>query len=111
MESRRGFLKALAAAPVLTPAALGAQSAAPPAGTPAPAAASDPVAEALTEAVRRQFGAHLDAAELEEVRREIERNRRAAERLRAAARLANGDDPVTRFEARPPAPLAPGGAR
>ncbi len=69
------------------------------------------MAEALTEAVRRQFGAHLDAAELEEVRREIERNRRAAERLRAAARLANGDAPATRFEARPPAPLGRGVAR
>ena len=111
MESRRGFLKALAVAPVLTSGPLGPQSTAPPAAMPATAAASDPVAEALTEAVRRQFGAHLDAAELEEVRREIERNRRAAERLRAAARLANGDDPVTRFEARPPAPLGPGGAR
>ena len=42
------------------------------------------------------------------MRREIERNRRAAERLRAAARLANGDEPVTRFEARPPAPLGAG---
>ena len=112
MESRRGFLKALAVAPVAR--AGRSRSAEPrhrPAGTPAPAAASDPVAEALTEAVRRQFGAHLDAAELEEVRREIERNRRAAERLRAAARLANGDDPVTRFEARPPAPLGRGVTR
>ena len=64
---------------------------------------------ALAEAVRRQFGAHLDAAELEEVRQELERNRAAAERLRAAARLANADDPVTRFEARPPRAAAPAG--
>ena len=111
MQSRRGFLKALAVAPVVTPGALGSQSTVPAAGAQAPEAGSDPVAEALTEAVRRQFGAHLDAAELEEVRREIERNRRAAERLRAAARLGNGDAPVTRFEARPPAPLGRGVAR
>lgn len=111
MESRRGFLKALAVAPVVTPSALGPHTPAPPAGTQAPAAAADPVSEAQAEAVRRQFGAHLDATELEEVRREIERNRRAAERLRAAARLANGDDPVTRFEARPPAPAGRGVAR
>jgi hypothetical protein len=100
---RRGFLKALAVAPIL-PGALvrepGAQQA-------APASAPDAVAEALTEAVRRQFGAHLDAQELEEVRKELERNRAAASRLRAAARLANADDPVGRFEARPPARRQP----
>ncbi len=111
MESRRGFLKALALAPVVTPGALGPQSALPPAATKAPDVASDAVAEALAEAVRRQFGDHLGAAELEEVRREIERNRRAAERLRAAARLTNADDPVGRFEARPPVPPGRGVAR
>ena len=105
MKTRRGFLKALAVTPVV-PAALGPQRPAPTAATPATDAASASVEEALAEAVRRQFAAHLDAAELEEVRREVARNRRAAERLRAAARLANADDLVTRFEARPPAPPA-----
>ena len=102
MKSRRGFLKALAVAPVV-PGALGPQSPPPPAGLPAAAGVNDSVSEALAEAIRRQFGAHLDAAELEQVRRELERNRSAAERLRAAARLANADEPATRFEARPPA--------
>lgn len=103
MKSRRGFLKALAVAPVV-PGALGPQSPPPPpAGLPVAAGANDSVSEALAEAIRRRFGAHLDAAELEEVRRELERNRSAAERLRAAARLVNADEPVTRFEARPPA--------
>ena len=102
MKSRRGFLKALAVAPVAR-GALGSQSPPPPAGTPAAVSPSDSVSEALAEAVRRQFGAHLDAAELEQVRRELERNRSAAERLRAATRLVNADEPVTRFEARPPA--------
>jgi hypothetical protein len=99
-SARRSFLKALAVAPVL-PGSLAPQgAAAPPAGQPQEPAS---VSEALAEAVRRQFGEHLDPAELEEVRREIERNRSAAARLRAAARLANADEPVTRFEARPPA--------
>lgn len=104
--ARRGFLKALAVAPIV-PGALAPQGApgplpAAPLAQPAPAAGGDPVAEALAEAVRRQFGEHLDASELEEVRREIERGRAAARSLREAARLANADDPVNRFEARPP---------
>jgi GAF domain-containing protein len=108
MKSRRGFLKALAVVPVV-PGALGRQNSALPAEAPATAGASASVEEALAEAIRRQFGAHLDAAELEEVRRELERNRAAAGRLRAAARLANADDLVTRFEARPPVPATPVG--
>jgi len=103
--ARRDFLQALAAAPIV-PGALAPQAApapAPAAPVSRPAASGgDPVAAALAEAVRREFGAHLDAAELEEVRREIERGRAAARRLREAARLANADDPVNRFEARPP---------
>ena len=103
---RRGFLKALAGAPMLT-ATLARQASPGPAPQPAPAGPQDAVAEALAEAVRRQFGAHLDAAELEEVRKELERNRAAAARLRAAARLGNADEPVGRFEARPPARRQP----
>jgi hypothetical protein len=102
---RRGFLKALAAVPIL-PGALARGATAVPAPQAA-ASAPDTVAEALAEAVRRQFGAHLDAGELEEVRKELERNRAAASRLRAAMRLANADDPVGRFEARPPARRQP----
>jgi hypothetical protein len=96
---RRLFLKALAAAPAIP----GALAGPPPTAAQAPAApVGDPVVQALAESLQREFGAHLDAAELEEVRREIERNRAAAARLRAALRLANADDPVGRFEARPP---------
>jgi hypothetical protein len=97
---RRGFLKALATLPIL-PGTLGPQAPPAPPTQGARASGPDPVAEALAEAVRRQFGAHLDAGELEEVRKELERNRAAASRLRAAARLANADEPVGRFEARP----------
>ena len=103
---RRGFLKALAVAPIV-PGALAHQAPGAPPGQGTSASPPDSVAEALTEAVRRQFGAHLDAAELEEVRKELERNRAAASRLRAAARLGNADEPVGRFEARPPARRQP----
>ncbi len=96
---RRLFLKALAAAPAIPGALAAAQAPAAP--------VADPVAQALAESLQREFGEHLDAAELEEVRREIERNRAAAARLRAALRLANGDDPVGRFEARPPLARGP----
>ena len=61
------------------------------------------MAEALAEAVKRQFGAHLDADELQAVRKKLLRNLERAERLRKAARLGNADEPVDRFEAVPPA--------
>jgi len=60
------------------------------------------VAEALAEAVKRRFGAHLDASELEAVKKELARGLERGERLRQEARLGNADEPVSRFEARPP---------
>jgi len=113
---RRGFLKSLALAP-LAPAALGPQAAPAPAPAPPPAAAPAPptgheaVAEALAEAVKRQFGAHLDDAELEAVKKELTLNIESAARLRQAARLGNADEPVSRFEARPPMAPEKGGRR
>jgi len=100
--ARRGFLMSVAAVP-LAPAALGAQGAAAPPGE------KDAVAEALAEAVKRQFGAHLDAAELEAVKKELAKSLERSEKLRKEARLGNADEPVTRFEARPP--QRRGGAR
>jgi len=114
--ARRGFLKSLALAP-LAPAALVAQAVPAPAPAPPPAAAPIPptghaaVAEALTEAVRREFGAHLDAAELDAVKKELTRNLESAARLGQAARLVNADEPVSRFEARPAASPEKGGRR
>jgi hypothetical protein len=92
---RRGFLKAVAIAP-LTPVAL--------AGAEVPPAASgdNAVAEALAEAVRREHGAQLDADGLARVRKEIASSLESAARLRAAARLGNADEPVTLFSATPP---------
>ncbi len=94
---RRGFLMSVAAVP-LAPAAVGAQGAPPPA---APGEANA-VAEALAQAVKAEFGAHLDAAGLEAVKKELAKAVERAERLRKRARLTNADEPVTRFEARPP---------
>ena len=69
------------------------------------------MAEALAEAVKSEFGEHLDAAELEAVRKELRRGLERAERLRRAARLTNADEPVNRFEARPPQAAGTGGSR
>lgn len=105
--ARRGFLKSLAVVP-LAPAALAPQA------TPAsvaPPSGHEAVAEALAEAVKREFGANLDAAELEAVKKELTRGLERAERLRRAARLRNGDEPVSRFEARPPEAPPRGGRR
>jgi hypothetical protein len=107
---RRDVLKTLAVAPLASEALAPQAPPAPPA-TPAPAPAppaalsgDEAVAEALTEAVKRQFGAHLDASELEAVQKEIARSLESARRLRTTARLGNADEPATLFEARPPAP-------
>ena len=96
--ARRRFLRSVAAVP-LAPAALAPQSAPSPVATPE---GTEGVAEALAEAVKRQFGAHLDAAELEVVKKELARGLERGERLRKEARLRNADAPVDRFEARPP---------
>lgn len=109
-DARRSFLKALALAP-LAPEALAAPQKAPAPPSPAPAPAlpapatgtatgTEAVAEALTEAVRREHGAHLDAAGLEAVKKEIARSLDGAAKMRAALPLANGDQPVTLFSAR-----------
>jgi hypothetical protein len=96
--ARRAFLETLAAVP-LAPAAL----APPPASAPkAPPSGHEAVAEALAEAVKRQFGAHLDTTDLEAVKKKLTRGLERAERLGRAARLGNADEPVGRFEARPP---------
>ena len=113
---RRGFLKSLAAVP-LAPAAIAPQAvpapapAPPPVAAPAPPTGHEAVAEALAEAVKREFGAHLDGAEIDAVKKELTRNLESAARLRQAARLGNADEPVSRFEARPPAAPEKGGRR
>jgi hypothetical protein len=103
--ARRGFLKSLAVAPLVPALA--------PQPTPPPASPSgrEAVAEALAEVVKREFGKNLDAAELEAVKKELTSGLERAERLRQAARLRNADEPISRFEARPPGTPARGGRR
>jgi hypothetical protein len=93
--ARRGFLKAVAIAP-LAPGVLAA------AQDPPAARAEAGVADALAEAVRCEHGAHLDADGLARVRKEIASSLDAAARLRRAAALHNADEPVTLFQALPP---------
>ena len=102
-RGRRAFLGSLAAAP-LVPAAQAPPAVPAPPSTAAPSSGHAAAADALAEAVRRRFGAHLDASELEAVRKKLLRNLERAERLRQAARLGNADEPVSRFEAVPPGP-------
>ena len=98
---------ALAEAQVPQPTALPATPlpAVPPPPPTAPSPSPSPVAEALGEVVRHRYGAHLGPGELDEIKRSIEENLRAAERLHRVS-LLNGDEPVTRFEPVGSAPAA-----
>jgi hypothetical protein len=106
---RRRFLASLAATP-LVPAAWTQTAPAPPLASPpppsppAPSPSPDPVADALAEAARQRFGAHFGPGDFEEVKKAIAGNLQAAARLQKAVKLANSDEPVTIFEARPPRP-------
>jgi hypothetical protein len=92
---RRAFLGALATTPLVPAAA--AQGPAPQA---AETAVSGSMVEGLLAAVRARFGHHLAPDEVEAVRKEIESLLRAGERLHAVP-LANSEEPVAVFEARP----------
>ena len=113
--SRRRFLRSLAAAPLL-PRALAeppvAPAPSPPLATPVPSPSPSPpgpVAQALGEVVRIRYGSQLEEADLAEVRKGIEDNLQAADRLRKGVKLGNADEPVNLFHPRvapPPAPPA-----
>jgi hypothetical protein len=105
--SRRRFTKTLAAivlaAPALTYPSLAQtppaskEPKAPPNPQPTPAQAQapqkpSPVAEAYGEVARARFGEHLSPEQFESVKRDLEGNVRAAERLRAF-KLQNSDEP------------------
>lgn len=104
---RRRFLASLALAP-LAPQALAA-----PAQTPAPASppVPEPVVDALAEIVKRRYGAHLSGDDLIAIRKLLVEAVKTGDRLRAAAPLGNSDEPVTVFEARPPAQGRKGGRK
>jgi hypothetical protein len=120
--SRRRFLRSLAAAPLL-PAAL-SQTPSPPSPSPAPPSPTPtipspaspvpspspsppgPVAQALGDVVRIRYGSQLEEADLAEIRKGIEDNLQAADRLRKAVKLGNGDEPITLFRPRVAPPPA-----
>ncbi len=105
-KSRRRFTKTLAAALVAAPSAVAAVSSrrssaqttpTPSAATPTPPQTTppqkpSPVAEAYAEVARARFGKHLNDEEFARVKRDLEGNVRAAERL-AASKLKNSDEP------------------
>jgi hypothetical protein len=110
-RGRRNFTKALAASLVAAPAALSAASAqtttpapeakAPPNPQPTPTPQQpqpSPTAAAYAEVARARFGQQLTPDEMARVRRDLEGNVRAADRLRAH-KLANADEPDFAFEA------------
>ena len=83
---RRAFLKSLAAAP------------------PSPSPVPGPVAEALGQVVQHRYGAQLEAGDLDEIKKNIEDNLQAADKLKKALKLTNADEPVSLFQAVPPVP-------
>lgn len=108
--SRRGFAKAVATTIVAAPLASRLTQAqkpattkeptAPPGPQPATAAAGkpSPLAEAYAEVARARFGERLTPEEFEQVKKDLEGNLQAAERLRAV-KLKNEDEPDFTFTA------------
>lgn len=105
--SRREFAKSVATTLIAAPLAasmVGAQTPTKPAETAAPpnpqqtATKPSPLAEAYTEVARARFGDNLTPAQLEQVKKDLEGNVRAADRLRAV-KLKNGDEPDFIFSA------------
>lgn len=63
-----------------------------------PAPKPSPLAEAYSEVARVRFGEKLTPAQLEQVKKDLEGNVRAADRLRSV-KLKNGDEPDFVFSA------------
>jgi hypothetical protein len=108
--SRRQFAKAAAATIMAVPISASLvkaqtptkprESTAPPVPQPVPAQPQkpSPVAEAYAEVARARFGERLTPEQLEQVKKDLEGNVRAADRLRAV-KLKNGDEPDFTFSA------------
>lgn len=108
--SRRRFTKSVAVALIAAPLAsslvhaqapAAKQAPAPPKPQPSPspiATKPSPAAEAYTEVVRTRFGDRLTPEQLDQIRKDMDGNVRAAERLRAI-KLKNGDEPDFIFSA------------
>jgi secreted PhoX family phosphatase len=102
-SSRRQFTKAVATTIVAAPLASKIAQAQKPTGTkeatapPNPQTAQQqqkpsPVTEAYAEVARARFGDQLTPEQLEQVKKDLEANAQAAERLRAV-KLKNEDEP------------------
>lgn len=106
--SRRQFTKAVAAgfiaAPLAASLAKGQTSAKPPEPTAPPNPQQQtpqkpsPEALAYAEVARQRFGEKWTPEQLEQVRKDLDNNLRAAERLRGV-KLQNGDEPDFTFSA------------
>jgi hypothetical protein len=107
--SRRQFTKSVATTLIAAPLAASLANAqtptkpkeatAPPnpQQTPAPQKPS-PLAEAYTEVARIRFGEKLTPEQMEQVKKDLDGNVRAADRLRSV-KLKNGDEPDFTFTA------------
>ncbi len=97
VTGRRGFIKALAALPVI-PSSISNSPAVEPVVRPQQQAEFKPsaTAEALVRLVESRYGKYLAPEQLEEIRRQIERGLQGAERLRAV-KLRNSDEPDFAF--------------
>ena len=108
--SRRQFTKTMAATLVAAPLAATLaeaqtppatkQSTAPPAPSPSPAPTQkpSPVAEAYAEVARARFSDQVTPEQFEQIKKDLDGNVRAAERLRGF-KLQNGDEPDFVFSA------------
>ena len=107
--SRRRFTKAVATTLVAAPLASTLAKAQKPTGTkeatapPNPQAATQtqkpsPLAEAYAEVARQRFGDRLSPEQFEQVKKDLQSNIQAAERLRAV-KLKNEDEPDFVFSA------------
>jgi hypothetical protein len=110
-RDRRGFLKMVAAAATLLPAAARAQAPTPttPPAQPAPAAGTPPAAPAgpehstgearlLTEVLRARYPDRFDEKQWGSIASDFDGDLAGSKRLRAL-KLANGDEPDTTFRA------------
>jgi hypothetical protein len=104
--SRRQFAKSVATTLLAAPLAASLANAqtptkkeatAPPNPQPSPSPQKpSPLTEAYTEVARVRFGEHLTPEQLEQVRKDLDGNVRAADRLRAV-KLKNADEPDFTF--------------
>jgi hypothetical protein len=108
-NSRRKFTKTIAATLACAPLAAtllhaqtqatNRQAPAPPNPQPTPAPSKpSPVAEAYAEVARARFGQQVTPEQFEQIKKDLEGNVRAAERL-SAVKLKNGDEPDFVFSA------------